>query len=155
MSIYKKVYRLTVSDLEKYPVWIFLAEEENGRDETFVKPVTDLKVVDPSDGIFILKSEFETNDGKHLTGYCYAHESQDLSYVQPTIITKGKHISFWHGMNKPDKEDTLITYKNLGGSRNLFPIKFNSEATVRGKSFGGTIEGLMYLTDDDQIKFVS
>jgi len=152
MKIRKQVYELSPADLEKYPVWEFCLDEEGeeGQDEATVKPREDLKIVDPGEGMFVVKTEFVANDGTKFLGYSTPQQEYDLGFIQPIIVTESGQINFWCGMFEPKKEKTQESYTKLGkDSEMLFPITFRALVPTKGVTLEGSIPAFLYRPDEE------
>jgi hypothetical protein len=105
MKTRKQVYKLTHADLTKYPVWEFALDEEvePGQDEATVRPYPIEGPLDPSDGMFEIRTRFVLADGTGHVGYLTpGHTATDLGSVQPQIVTDKGQVIFWMGSIKGD-----------------------------------------------------
>lgn len=152
---YKQINELTLEDLNKYPVWEYLLEDNvHAKDECTVKGYSQNWV-----GLttkFFIKTEFKLNDG--TIRYGFVTPDKDFAVSQPVIIFENKHIGFWHGAMKPTKKEKEDIYKTLNRKpEDVFPINWTSEIEL-GNVHQGVIKGFGYynsiedaLNDIEQI----
>ena len=152
---YKQINDLTLEDLDKYPVWEYLSEDDiHSKDECTVKGYSQ-----GWSGLttnFIVKAKFKLKDG--TTHYGVVTPDRDFATSQPVIIFKNNHIGFWHGTMKPTKKDKEDIYKILTRKpEEVFPIKWTCEVEL-GNVHQGVIKGFGYynsvedaLNDIEQI----
>lgn len=150
MKIRKQVSKLTLSDIQKYPIWEYATDEEgsDGQDETMVRPVHAVDSQDRSENM-IVRADFILTDGTQMMGFIKMRANGALSVrrLQPVIIAKKGHVGFWHGALKPDREELKTYYSILERTPDkIFPIKVIS-AFTKMESFDIQILGFMYLED--------
>ena len=70
-GVRRQVYELTLDDLGNFPVWEFRLDEkdEQGQDESTVRPYTASGPLDPADRMFIVRAAFTLADGSKMQGY--------------------------------------------------------------------------------------
>jgi hypothetical protein len=159
MRIRKQVDELTLDDLERYPIWEYLPDEEQefGQDEATVKPRPDLSAADPDMELALLaRTDFTASDGTSFTGYCQPRKelidtrlvicAHPLSSIQPVIIVDDGHVMFWYGIVEPTRERLDESYTKLQRNRvTPFPIHFHSPFVVNGTN-SGTIPAFLCLS---------
>jgi hypothetical protein len=148
MKIRKQVYNLTVADLSEHPVWEFAEDEEGaeGQDEATVRPLVASTPLDPNAGNCIVRARFTLADGTRLVGYFTpCRDQNDLGRVQPQIITDRGQVPFWMGIARAD---VAPLYAKLGKSADqTFPVSFESDFPLVGKTIKGTIPAFLRLED--------
>lgn len=147
-TLCKQVYELTGGDLERFPVWECVLDEEAGSGEAAVRPyrgrLADLSAAE----LGAVRAEFHLADGTRRTGYFTPSGpgAQDMSALQPVIVTEEGQVSFWLGAVRPAGDDLAECYATLGRpARGVFPIRFRSAVRLGGEVVEGTIEGFYYL----------
>ena len=157
MKIRKQVYELTISDIEEFPVWEFASDEEgdDGQDEATVRPLEFNAPLDPSDGMFVVQSEFLLADGTKMQGYLSPAPKNELAYIQPIIITENGQIMFWYGIMKPLQEKITSNYSSLGkSSEQVFPLIFKSKVDILGGAIKGVIDGFSFYSQDRKVQSI-
>ena len=141
-------FELTHFDIS--PIWEFAIDEEGeeGQDETTLRPVFNMAIADPSEGMLVVKTEFETANGKKYLGLCTPAFEFKFGEIQPYMYTHKGVLSFWHGIYQPSEEEIQTLYEQFEESADtLFPIKFKALTETKGAKLEGTIEGFMYYSD--------
>jgi hypothetical protein len=153
--IRKQVYALTSDDLQRCPIWEFCPDEEGvyGQDEATVRPRVDLTVSDPAFGMMMVaRADFVANDGTTFRGYCYAESENDLSRIQPVIVTDKGQVMFWYGMVEPNPAELDEAYAKLKKDKaTLFPIRFHSSFIANGVN-SGMVPAFLFLTSQKHEK---
>jgi hypothetical protein len=147
-KIRKQVYKLTLQDIDNYPIWKFALDEEGikGQDEATVKPCIDIHIADPNKDIFFVKTEFIANDGSKFFGCCTPSNENNLSTIHPIIITSNGQVNFWYGRMKPKSDMIKDNYTKLEkDADSLFPLKYKALVQHKGVNLNGIIYGFMYL----------
>jgi hypothetical protein len=150
--IRKQVGDLALSDLVECPVWEFAIDEEGeeGQDEETVKPRPDVKLADPSDGLFLVRAEFSAADGTRFDGFVSPHEERHLGYTQPTIVTHAGHVRFWFGIVPPTRSALDASYRALEKTAgDLFPLRYRALVAHAGAKLQGEIDGFMHYEAGD------
>ena len=152
MKIRKQVYQLTLEDLSKSPVWEFALDEEGeeGQDEATVRPYELSSVLDPSDGMFVVRAVFTLADGSSLQGYLTppVQGESDIGTLQPIVVTERGQVGFWCGMAVPDSARLARLYALLGrDAGRVFPVRFESEVDLTSGKVAGSIPGFLVLED--------
>jgi hypothetical protein len=133
-------------------IWEFAIDEEGeeNQDDTTLRPARNFTIADPSKGVLLVKTQFETVKGKKYFGFCSPAFEINFGKIQPYIITnRGKH-PFWLGMFQPEKEYLEKFYAQLNETADtLFPIKFKALTPTKGVKLEGLIEGFMCLSGDE------
>lgn len=141
----------TIDKFEIAPIWEFAIDEEgeDEQDETTLRPCFGLTIADPSDGLCIVKTEFETASGKKYFGLCSPSFELKLDEVQPYMYTENGILSFWFGMLEPTRQIIDDLYKQFNETKEtLFPIKFKSVVPTKGAKLQGQINGFMWRPID-------
>jgi hypothetical protein len=147
--IRKQVYELTLKDLSKFPVWEFKVDEE-GQDESTVRPFTASGPLDPAERMFVVRAVFTLADGSSLQGYCSPPLRGDdsIGALQPIIITDRGQVRFWCGTAAPDSKRLTRNYEWLGkDARHVFPVQFESAVELIGGPVKGYVPGFLVLED--------
>lgn len=152
MKIRKQIDELTLDDLHRFPIWEYALDEEDveEQDETTVRPCDVSGVLDPSDGMYIVKAAFTFADGSKMLGYLNTPFEGDnnLSTLQPVIITATGQVGFWYGAIFPTAEELKQSYQLLDRDvKQVFPIQFNSVVELSGGPVSGSLEGFLFLED--------
>ena len=147
--IRKQVYELTLEDLSKFPVWEFKVDEE-GQDESTVRPYTASGPLDPAERMFVVRTVFTLADGSRMQGYCSPplRDDDSIGILQPIIITNRGQVRFWCGTAAPDSKRLTRSYEWLGkNARCVFPMQFESEVELVGNPVRGSVPGFLVLED--------
>jgi hypothetical protein len=154
---YKQVDELTIADLEKFPVWEYLSEDDPyATDECTVKGYE--KHWETVDGEFFVKAKFIFNDGTVYFGHVKPERS--LSSSQPVIIIGNDKVLVWHGVMKPTRTTLKSFYKLLNKKvEDVFPITWHTDVEL-GVVNTGLIEGFGYYNNvmdsfDDIIQLIT
>lgn len=151
--IRKQVYELTPEDLIRHAVWEFALDEEgeDSQDEATVRPYQPDGLLDPGDGMFIVRARLELADGTQLRGYLTPPVQGDsgLGTLQPVVVIPGGQLSFWCGMLAPEPVHVASSYALLGKAlaSEVFPVRFESEVQLVGGSIAGEVPGFVVLED--------
>jgi hypothetical protein len=139
--VYKQINELTLEDLENYPVWEYLSEDDiNAKDECTVKGYT--KEWSNLKTNIVVKATFRLSDGTIHHGF--VTPDKEFAISQPVLIFENNHIHFWHGVIKPTRKGIKDFYKSLSRKpENIFPIKWTCEVEF-GIIHGGVIKGFGY-----------
>ena len=147
----KQVYELTLQDLSTFPVWEFrVDEEEEGQDESTVRPYAALGPLDPTDRMFVVRANFTLADGSTMRGYLTPPGRGDagLDTMQPIIITDRGQVRFWCGTAAPGSERLAHSYELLGkDAKHVFPVEFESAVELSGGPVRGSVPGFLVLED--------
>ena len=157
----KQFGTLTQADFERFPVWAnvhSLDYDESWYDQTdeeSFRPWSGKLPVDPSLGMFLVRSHISFADGMKLAGFITPAigsgevTENDLSLVQPHLFSEGGTlITFWGGMFGFSDEAKKATYDLLGRSASqIFPIRFRAENGVTKGKQAGEIRGFYRLVD--------
>ena len=157
----KQFGTLTQADLERYPVWVnvhTLDYDESWYDETdeeTFRPWSGELPVDPSLGMFLVRSQSIFNDGTKFVGFITpaigAGEVTDseLGIVQPYLFSKnGTLVTFWGGMFGITDKVKKTTYDLLERkSGQIFPIRFSAEDGLTEGKQAGEIRGFCRMAD--------
>jgi hypothetical protein len=151
--IRRQVYELTLSDLERFPVWEFALDKEGeeGQDEATVRPYDPNGPLDPADGMFIVRTSLTLSDGTRLKGYLTppSQGEKDLSTLQPAVVVPSGQVSFWCGMIVPPPTHIAKSYALLGKASpaQVFPLRFESDVDLIGGPIAGDVPGFLILED--------
>jgi hypothetical protein len=152
--IRKEVYRLTVADLRRTPVWYFPFDESDGNDEGIVEARPKAQVVDPHDGMFAVRARFVAHDGRRYEGYFTPSFSDAISDTQPTIVVGGTQIGFWFGIAPPRRAQIRRSYRTLStDAPHLFPLRYASAVRTAGGPSSGVVRGFGYYGRAQRARF--
>ena len=145
----KPVNRLTLADLEASAIWEYTLDEGPGRDETWVRPRSDLARATGRGEL--VRTRFVAASGRLYTGFAVAASARDLPTVQPVIVTPaGTHVGFWAGALPFD--DLSASYAALDTvADELFPMTFRSDVPTLGKPVFGELLGFGHYGEDRSI----
>jgi len=149
MRVRKQVYELTLHDFDKFPVWEFRLEED-GKDESTVRPYSTSGPLDPAERMFVVRAVFTLADGSRMQGYCSPPLRGDdsIGILQPIIVTARGQVRFWCGTTEPDSKRLARSYEWLGkDARRLFPLQFQSDVQLVGGPVRGSLPGFLVLED--------
>lgn len=94
----RQVYELSPADLERHAIWEFALDEEGneGQDEATVRPYAVDGLLDPADGMFVVRARLTLADGTALMGYITppVQGETGLSTFQPAVVVPGGQVSF-------------------------------------------------------------
>lgn len=132
----KRLADLTVEDLTSVPVWRY----EGGSDaEALVVPVRRDSLSQMDDDVFLAATEFELADSARHFGFCFPADDSSIDYLQPVIVTGGRHVGFW--FDSPVAPEALEAQWNALGkvSEKVFPVRFKCLVPVDGRTVSGEI----------------
>lgn len=148
--MHKQVYDLTLSDLEKYPVWYF-PMDETVEDELSIKPFETGNPFFPDHQILV-RTDFFDKDGRQYDGYIYWNYDKSVETLQPAIfVNKEEYLTFWNGIRRPSWEKEGLSQQVL---RDKFPLDFVSQEHAGLPSIKGRLLGLYFLDKENQIDFI-
>ena len=152
VRVKRQVYELTLDDLGNFPVWEFRLDEkdEEGQDESTVRPYTASGPLDPADRMFVVRAVFTLADGSRMQGYLTPPVRGDGSpgVLQPVIVTDRGQVRFWCGTAAPDSKRLARSYELLGkDAAHVFPLRFESEVELVGGPVRGSVPGFLVLVD--------
>ena len=152
LRVRKQVYELTLDDLSTFPVWEFRLdkEDEEGRDESTVRPYTASGPLDPTDRMFVVRAVFTLADGSRMRGYFTPPCRGDagLGTLQPIIVTDRGQVRFWCGTAAPDSKRLAHSYELLGkDAKHVFPVQFESDVKLVGGLVRSSVPGFLVLED--------
>ena len=134
--IRKQVYDLTVEDLDRHGVWEFALDEEGeeGQDEATVRPYESRGILDPAEGMFIVRARLTLADGTPPRGHLTPPVQGDwsLGTLQPAAVGAAGQVSFWCGMLPPEPAHIAAGDARLGKSSaaQVFPLRFKSDVDL-------------------------
>lgn len=139
MDAVKRLADLTAEDLVASPVWRY---EGGSGAEALVVPVKRKSLSRSDDEIFLAATEFELFDGSRHSGFCFPADDSGIDYLQPVIITRSHHVSFWFDV--PVTSEVLESqWKALGkGPDDIFPVTFRCLVPVDGHTVNGQVDGV-------------
>jgi hypothetical protein len=149
----KHTSELTLQDLIQHPVWV-AGVEDDWDWETFdplgqVLPHTGPLPIDPAEDDYVVTCNFTLADGSTFQGYLAVDRSDDLGFVQPTIVTSRGRVDLWHGIFQPDATALRDKYSLLEReASDVFPIRFESAVPLVGGPVSGLVPGFLYLDSD-------
>lgn len=160
----KKYYELTTADLQAHPVWA-LALDVRASDEADLDDDTSLVLPLPAEGkvrdaivkdfMLYVRTTFTAKDGTTFTGMMKSNEGTGAEQTQPVIITPKGTVDLYHGYRTPPQSEVQERYSILGmGPEKLFPLKYEADVKFPGRATSGVLEGVYYLDEDKQVKWV-
>ena len=131
----KPVNRLTVADLDAYPIWEFAHDEEHieERDETWVRPLAAQAIASDADSLSV-SADFQTSSGKPLRGLVGVSVLGDLEFTYGAVFVNGRYLpvattSHWRA--EALKAELL---KELGlPEAEVFPLQFTLGVPMVGE----------------------
>jgi hypothetical protein len=135
----KRLAELTAEDLVASPVWRY--EGGSGAD-ALVVPTRRKTLSQSDDEIFLAATAFELFDASKHSGFCFPADDSGIDYLQPVILTAGRHVSFW--FDGPVAPDVLESqWRALSKTvDDIFPVEFQCLVPVDGRTVSGRIEGV-------------
>lgn len=157
----KQFGTLSQADFERFPIWVGVHtidsdkpwyEETN--EETF-RPWTGKLPVDPSFGMFLVRSQLTLADKSNFIGFITPAvgkgrvSDSDLGTVQPHLFNSSDSlISFWGGMFGFSDEAKKETYETLKRTpKKVFPIRFSADHGLTKGRQKGKLRGFCKLRD--------
>jgi len=136
----KRLADLNLLDLATSPVWRYDGGE--GADAT-IAPTKRKALSQADDEIFLAATEFVLADGSRHSGFCFPADDSGIDYLQPVIISRTGHVSFWFD-NTPEPDVLARQWQALGKkAKEIFPVSFKSLVPVDGRSVSGQITGVV------------
>jgi hypothetical protein len=144
---------------EAFPVWAschsFDSDEEwfDETDEETFRPWTGPLPVDPSQGMFLLRSAITLRDGSVFKGFIThpsSHEPPNMGEIQPYLfLPDGEQFGFWFGTTHCDPQNRGAFYRALGKTASgVFPARFAVEPGLSsGAPVACEIEGFYWSPD--------
>jgi hypothetical protein len=132
----KRLIDLTIEDLTATPVWRY---EGGSGAEAVVVPTGRTSLSAADDEVFLAATEFTLPDSSQHLGFCFPVDDSGIDYLQPVIVTRGSHISFW--FDGPIAQEVLSSQWNALGKRveDVFPVHFRCLVPVGGRTVTGVI----------------
>jgi len=127
--------QLTLEQLKQKPIWLYESEYINSE---FVENIysTDLSEITEETGIqtkpYIVYSIFTDAQGNNYEGYCSPEDPSGLDYIQPVIIFKNRHLSFYPDRPLSTSERKLFLNEFNTSEFNFFPIRCIPQVKVDG-----------------------
>ena len=157
----KQFGTLTQADFERFPVWVnvhTLDYDESWYDETdeeTFRPWTGELPIDPSLGMFLVRSQVIFTDGTTFIGFITPAigtgevTDSELGSVQPYLFSNNETlVTFWGGMYGFTDEVKKKTYDLLARtSSQIFPIRFRAEDGLTKGKQAGEIRGFCKMAD--------
>jgi hypothetical protein len=157
----KQFGTLTQADFGRFPVWASvhsLDYDESWYDETdeeTFRPWSGELPIDPSLGMFLVRSEMSFADGTKFIGFITPAigpgevAESELGTVQPYLFSKnGTFVTFWGGMFGFTDEVKKTTYDLLERTAGqIFPIRFRAESGLTTGKQVGEIRGFYKIID--------
>jgi hypothetical protein len=154
MRIRKQVDRLTVEDLDRFPVWEYALDEAGteGQDETTVRPYHFSPPLDPRKHGLLVRTDFELADGTRMIGTidCPYGKGASVSDTGPVIITKQGPVLFWLGVVLRLNPEIIPKYYRWLGkdASQVFPLKFKSAIEILGGPIKGSLDGFAGIKEE-------
>lgn len=96
----KPIDRLRPADLAAFPIWAFIDEEElqEGRDETWVRPLADQCVPLESYSLSVA-ARFTSRSGRRFEGIVGVHTANGFATLHAALVTDKAYVFIpWPGM---------------------------------------------------------
>lgn len=140
----KRLVELTVEDLVASPVWRY---EAGSGAAALVAPTKRQSLSQSDDEIFLGATEFELFGSGRFFGFCFPADDSGLDYLQPVIVTRSGHVTFW--FDGPAAPEVLSgQWRALGKEPgDIFPIAFRCLVPVDGRTVSGHIDGVQSSED--------
>ena len=136
----KPINKITVQDLEVFPIWEFAADEEDieGRDETWIRPVK-AKDVPPDAYSLSVAADYQTASGKVLTGIVGVTTAGGLEFGHGALLVQGDYhfvpaSDYWRGN---DARKALAQALGMAEAQ-IFPLRFTLRVCLRGEKTART-----------------
>jgi hypothetical protein len=132
----KPIDKLSLVDIEAFPVWEFVTDEEGveGEDETWVRPVDAQEA--PGEAFSLsVAAAFKAPSGEHYRGIVGVTTFGEIEIGHAAILTKDKYV-FIPSPGYADAIDSgRAAARELGLSeRELFPLEYELSVRVQGES---------------------
>lgn len=140
----KPVYDLAVADLEQRYAWEFALDQEGeeGQDEVKGRPSTAHGPLDPSEGMFLVRTRLSLADGTQLKGYLTPPIQRDASVgmLRPAVVPVTVGFRSGVACSIPSK-DTSQRIARASGSRRRpeYSHCVSESSLLEGFSAGGTL----------------
>jgi hypothetical protein len=140
----KPLAELTVEDLAASPIWRYVGGTGA---EALVARSKRTTLSQSDDEIFLAATEFVLSDQSRHTGFCFPADDSGIDYLQPVIIDRSGHVSFW--FDGPASEAALAAqWKAFGREpRDVFPAEFRCLVPVDKRVVSGRIEAIASSED--------
>jgi hypothetical protein len=147
----KQFGTLTQDDFHQAPVWAGVHSLDHGEpwyddtDEETFRPWIQGTPVDPSQGMFLVRSRITLSDGSQFPGFLTPVpgtgevKESELGMVQPHLfLSDGRAISFWGGMTGFSLDARREIFSMLGKKPDqVFPLRFAADPGLTlGKQSG-------------------
>jgi hypothetical protein len=122
----KPVHRLTVADLEAFPVWEFASDEEDveGMDETWVKPAG--HVLPENEAALTVATVFKMSCGLVYPGLMWCNTYAEFEVTAIALLTEHDRLIFSEGTPRQHIAEAL-TELNLAWDQ-VFPVQYSTRA---------------------------
>jgi hypothetical protein len=132
----KRLSELTVEDLIASPVWRY---EGGAGSEALVAPSKRETLSQTDDEIFLAATEFALADASRHMGFCFPADDSGIDYLQPVIVGKSRHVTFW--FEGPVSAEELSRQWAAFGKdpKQIFPVAFRCLVPVDGRTVSGRI----------------
>lgn len=129
----KPIEALTPEDLDAFAIWEFSMEEDDDRDETWVRPL-DRSTIPLDASPLSVAADFVTADGTRFAGIVGLSTGGGLKITSGSLLAEGAYVYAGHG------EKTSIRYKTSAASElgkspaDIYPLRFTLRALLDGES---------------------
>jgi hypothetical protein len=143
-SVRKPVTKLTVRDLQAFPIWEYAHDEEaaDGQDETWVRPV-DSTVVPGRASAQLVAATFSTPAGRALQGFMVVTTIQRPVEIQPGAIlgrvgyrvipSVSRQQALHRGYTWSLRERERLLMALRAREADLFPLAYELRVPIRGE----------------------
>jgi hypothetical protein len=145
----KQFGELEPEDFDRHPVWIGCHTADYGKpwyestDEETFRPWTGKLPADHSQGMLLVKANFELMDGSRYSGFVTpSDKSDDLGIQQPQMFVGEQRFSFWGGMFGIPGDSQQALYEVLNKApRDIFPLEFGASPGLATGVVTGQVAG--------------
>ena len=163
---------LTPEHFQKYPIWLYSHDHDFGNwlfaleDEESMRP-WDGKFPAPPTFIGLIRTTFTAANGQTFLGAVEHSEYENnerpwiLRLSPELFLNDGESISFFAGRTKgqddPALEEACQQFYSATGltSETAFPMKYEVSSEILQEPISGTIPGICYFTEDDEIEYAT
>lgn len=161
---------LTPDHFHKYPIWLYIHEHDFGNwmfeleDEESMRPWNG-KYPAPTTFIGLIRTKFTAANGQTFEGVVQHSEYENnerpwiLRLSPELFLSNGESISFLAGRiqqrDDPALKEVCRQFYSTTGltSETAFPMSYAVAKGILQESISGTIPGIFYFTEDDEMGF--
>lgn len=139
LKVRRPYAKLSLRDLETYPVWEFASDEEDipGQDETTLRPCLDA-TVRRGEGCYLLRATFTLADGTKARGFLTSvDDPARYRLMAPTVLIGKRQLPLVLSRNE-DAQAKCKLWKKTHTA--IFPLHFSTEMTYDGRFLSSALE---------------